>query len=583
MVDGKRRYLGELFTDHDQMDDAWEDTYGLSYVSSAIWDATADADGDGWKNWSEAATFSDPSLEAKLSLVAAGANEDRSFPEHPIPTVRMKVSYNGVSDAFNGQIVVKAWHGSALAGKPDASWVVNGPNNPSASCSRFLGMNPNRKVRFNLGPGMIAERHCAISFFDPLETHWHYKEETETVTTGTGAEATKTERKITVLDYIEPFGIDSAHWHDCTAYAWNDDPTTHPNGPTSGAFGYGYVDYRTGDVEIDFTRFQNTDFRISVGVDEVVHLDLSKAFVRVDWKSRTVAKGNLKEFHLSQPDEDASTLGFLREGKTTFVAFADANGNGVCDTGEPYGFVRDVEVGWDEVPEVSILLTDDDAGMRFAVSDDGIRRIKVVRTAINGVASNLRTVWSRKADLDVRNWFAEADFLVAGAFDFDWNYLCDDAAQHLQVAPDAIRSVTYAVQVGDDASAALTFTRTFETVRTKPVAVSPSASANSHLYAVRPEFVWTGSDEMSAFQLQIARDAAFTEIVWDSGTNFLSVSGNRAWKAPVYVGEQLEDGTNYFWRVAEMSAKYRSPEGFWSDPAEFHTKVNERTTGAWRR
>ena len=576
MVDGKRRYLGELFTDHDQMDDAWEDFYGLSYVSSAIWDATADADGDGWKNWSEAATFSDPSLEAKLSLVAAGANEDRSFPEHPIPTVRMKVSYNGVSDAFNGQIVVKAWHGSALAGKPDASWVVNGPNNPSASCSRFLGMNPNRKVRFNLGPGMIAERHCAISFFDPLETHWHYKEETETVTTGTGAEATKTEYKTTVLDYIEHFGIDSAHWHNCTAYAWNDDPMTHPNGPTSGAFGYGYVDYRTGDVEIDFTRFQDTDFRISVGVDEVVHLDLSKAFVRVDWKSRTVAKGNLKEFHLSQPDEDASTLGFLREGKTTFVAFVDANGNGVCDTGEPYGFVRDVEIGWDEVPEVSILLTDDNAGMRFAVSDDGIRRIKVVRTAINGVASNLRTVWSRKADLDVRNWFAEADFLVAGAFDFDWNYLCDDAAQQLQVAPDAIRSATYAVQVGDDASAALTFTRTFETVRTKPVAVSPSASANSHLYAVRPEFVWTGSDEMSAFQLQIARDAAFTEIVWDSGTNFLSVSGNRAWKAPVYVGEQLEDGTNYFWRVAEMSAKYRSPEGFWSDPAEFHTKVNER-------
>ena len=55
--------------------------------------------------------------------------------------------------------------------------------------------------------------------------------------------------------------------------------------------------------------------------------------MRVNWKSRVVTKGNVKEFHLSLPDEDASTLGFLREGKTTFVVFADANGNGACDAG----------------------------------------------------------------------------------------------------------------------------------------------------------------------------------------------------------------------------------------------------------
>ena len=272
---------------------------------------------------------------------------------------------------------------------------------------------------------------------------------------------------------------------------------------------------------------------------------------------------------------EASTAGFLREGKTTFVAFADANGNGVCDAGEPYGFVRDVDVGWDEVPEVSILLTDDNAGMRFAVNGDGIKRVRVVRTAINGIESRQRIVWSRKVDLGVRNWFAEADFVNTGAFDFDWSFLCEDAAK-LAIAPGDIASATYAILVSDTTNDVVTFTRTFDAARSKPTAVSPSETAVRHIYEARPTFVWTGSDEMSAFQLQIARDADFTDIVWDSGISTLSASGNRAYKAPVYVGEQLEDGTNYFWRVAELNAKYQSPDGFWSDPAEFLTKVNCR-------
>ena len=47
-----RYYLGELFADYDHMDDDWEDAYGVYYVNSAIWDAAADIDGDGWSNWS---------------------------------------------------------------------------------------------------------------------------------------------------------------------------------------------------------------------------------------------------------------------------------------------------------------------------------------------------------------------------------------------------------------------------------------------------------------------------------------------------------------------------------------------------
>ncbi len=550
-VDGKRRYLGELYTDHDMMGTEWERLFeDLSYVNYTIWDAADDSDGDGWSNLSEARVLTDPSLDATLSLVSLGADEDNRLPAYPMPTVRMKVSYNGTSDAFNDKIVVKAWHGSALSGMPDASWTVVGANNATVTCSRFLGLNPNRVVKFNVGPGMLAEYRCVVSFFAP--SHYH-------VTSG----------KTTL------FGIDAdaTHWHG----AGGDNPQVNPQGHYSGDFGNGrgFVDYRTGDVEIDFTQFQDPDYVIKIGDDEYAHLDQRTSFVRFSWASRVVSKGNTKEFHLSVADEDASTRGYLREGKTTFVAFVDANDNGVCDAGEPYGFVRDVDVGWDEVPEVSILLTDDNSGVRFSVDGKGVQRVSVVRTAINGEGTRARIIWSREADLDIRNWFGAADFMAPDAFDFDWTYLCKDAAKY-GIAPDEITSATYAVMV--DGAAVETFTRTFDAARTATAAVSPSDTSGSHVYMARPQFVWTGTDNMSAFQLQIARDREFTDIVWDSGLKPLSVAGNRAYSAPVYVGpgEVLEDNTNYFWRVAEMNAKYQTPDGFWSEPAEFHTKVNCR-------
>ena len=549
---GRRHYIGELYTDHDMMGPEWEKIYDVTYLNYTVWDATDDSDADGWSNLAEARALTDPTLDATLSLVSSGAQEDNRLPAYPIPTVRMKVAYNGTSDAFNGNIVVKAWHGSVLSGMPDASWVVAGANNASVHCSRFLGLNPNKVVKFNIGPGMIAEYHCGLSFFAPH--HYH-------VSNG----------KVTRYG----IGADATHWHG----AGGDDPQVKPHGIYSGDFsgGRGYVDYRTGDVEIDFTQFQDPDFVVQISDNEFSHQDQRISFARFDWVSRVVAKGNTKEFHLSVADEDPSTLGYLREGKTTFIAFADANGNGACDAGEPYGFVRDVDVGWDEVPEVSILLTDDNSGVRFSVNQAGIQRVSLVRTAINGVETRRRTVWSREADLSVRNWFGEADFMNADAFDFDWNFLCGDAARY-GIATNDIKSATYAVTVGSSAYEVATFTRTFDAARSAPVAVSPSDSADSHVYTARPTFTWTGSDDMSAFQLQIARDREFTDIVWDSGVNILSIAGNRAYSAPVYVGpgEVLEDHTNYFWRVAEMSAKYLTPDEYWSEPAEFHTKVNCR-------
>ena len=37
-------YLGEMFTDHDMIEDLWEDQYDVNAISRYVWDALRDPD-----------------------------------------------------------------------------------------------------------------------------------------------------------------------------------------------------------------------------------------------------------------------------------------------------------------------------------------------------------------------------------------------------------------------------------------------------------------------------------------------------------------------------------------------------------
>ena len=63
--------------------------------------------------------------------------------------------------------------------------------------------------------------------------------------------------------------------------------------------------------------------------------------------------------HLTESDAfnvNRQSLGHVREGMNTFVAFLDTNGDGNWNPGEAYGVAKDVDVGWSDA-EFSVELT----------------------------------------------------------------------------------------------------------------------------------------------------------------------------------------------------------------------------------
>ena len=72
--------------------------------------------------------------------------------------------------------------------------------------------------------------------------------------------------------------------------------------------------------------------------------------------------------------------------------------------------------------------------------------------------------------------------------------------------------------------------------------------------------------------LQVAKDNAFSDIIY-TATNFMPIAtaDGCQFKPDLYVGDELEDGKNYFWRVASVDAVTNSD---WSAVATFRTAVN---------
>ncbi|MBR2355902.1 MAG: hypothetical protein IKA69_05960, partial [Kiritimatiellae bacterium] len=560
-----RRYLGEIATDHDFMEDWYEDFYNTDFASRNRYDAYNDREEDGWSNWSEARAGTNPELFGTLSLVRYDLTEDNVVAEYPIPTIGVTLTYQTM-DTFDSSIVLKAWHGDTAAGTPDAVWNVSGAAGGSTISKRFLGLNPNRKIDFNIGPGDIAEHHIKIRWYDPD----YYIETINYETNGT----------IKSIVYTV-YDIDSSRWS--TPPYFGDDVLDQSNGKYTAALPGGWVNYKTGDISIDFSdpAYRNTDYTYHERVDNnqkiIHHWNLTRSFFNVEYMSRIVSSGNRKTFSLSKPMEaDANSKGRLVEGRTIFIAFADVNGNGVLDPGEPFGYQKGVEVGWDKVADLRIELTDEAPALPRvalgAVSSNAWLSIR--RQVVNdSVRSGLeKVVWTGRAPSS--GSLTEADILLeAGGYVFDGS-LTNDAAK---AGLGQVYSACYGLYADGDLIAA--FTNVFDLARDVPVPVSPSDKNGYLVRTARPTFVFNGDrSKYTAFAIQIA-DAA-GDVVWASTTNVFpaATASGSEYVAPVYIGQGqlLADKTNYFWRVAQFNGKFPTAEddADWSDWTPFKTAVD---------
>ena len=560
-----RLYLGELFADHDFMEDEWENRFAASVADSAVYDPSGDFDGDGWSNYAECRAGSLPDRTATITA------EGQQLPDYPEPLIFVRAHYKKATQV-DAPIVVKAYPEENRR-DIEASWNIPG-SDAAINYERVIGVNPGVKSQYTLGPGIVVPGTVSVYFRDPSELY---------VTSGSGV------------------------WGSPSASQWRlvleETPIRGENGKANLSAvteNHGSLVYHTGLTEIDFAALPKYRYEISEkdkdnfdytytfyppATNTFIRTNLEQSYVKIVWQSKRLADESKWSFALSRANS-----GYLREGLNTFVAFVDLDGNGEYTDGEPMGVTRNVNVGWNSA-NVDIQLTDNGSrfGLGMTEGETSLTRetnVKVSRLLVNGQSSvnNLKIVNPLILDFNIRNRgdLHDGDFMKNDELDIDWSAFDKDVLQSPMVKNNKmnVTSVTYRVELSSNtllASNVFEFVRTF----TPTHVVAKPCNVNAVNYGVRPVFKWTipeGAETFTAFSVQV-KDAG-GNVVWNSGFTKMplkSVSGEYEWQASVYVNDLVSAGNvfantnNYTWQVSLHNSRYQSAA--WSEPQHFRMNV----------
>ena len=592
-------YLGEMFADHDFMEDSWEDPFDPDYVSRFTSDPWVDSDDDGWSNYSEARSGTDPTKQFSLLL------DGESLPESPTPTMRLKVVYSSIgNERLSAPLYIMAYPESSAQGAPDAVWSVS--MTAPQQYTMNLGPNTGDIKTFNLGPGSVVPGSINVEFRDPNE----FKHEAGGG--GVWLHPSSTTWQLGVIEFLGEGTIDTA---PLRRGSWGGD--------------VGSVTYETGEMTLDLSKlqdylyFDNTENVYKYSEPPVsndwVRLNMAKSFVRVRW-SGIVASGNGREWNtcLAMPN----VSGRLREGKTVFEVFADKNGDGVWTPGEPYGMVTGVDVGWSgnsvaveltdtapQMPRINLqeaVATDGFDGQNL-VTDRGVLgylgpnepvpipgtdmplptmndvHVRIALTKINGRAASSGStpaypnavVFDQRLDLAANPLLTERNLVMAtGRFDLEWAGLSSQATRLGITDSSLITNATYRIVIGDGTvsssvannSLAFAFVNVFDREQPKCSLLSPQGT----IYT-QPTFSWTCNSDIGkaypAFRLRVYTAESGGTLIYDSGVRRAparNLDGSYSWTAPIYPDMMTPNGqifattNNYFWTVSMLDAKFTS-------------------------
>ena len=316
---------------------------------------------------------------------------------------------------------------------------------------------------------------------------------------------------------------------------------------------------------------------------------------------------------------------------------ANQNNDGEYTLGEPFGFVRDVDVGWqgakftveltetspifarvnvksEESDRVTLYGTYSDtwfitnyAATAAAVVGDGASgenrylHVRVDRYSVNdtllGVGPgkvNLvdRVLVDKYIDLNVRSFIHEGDFLGdylgEEQLDIDWSHFADEVygSNLSYLYGDDPVKMSYRIVVDNalvvnpatnNISLSCVFTRRFDAYNARQV---PYDLADVVCYGARPTFSWTMGikNTYTAFKLQILSGST---VVYDSGIRRAPAKDENdrfVWTAPISVGDQMPNG-----KILSATGNYtwrvsmynaKFKADKWSDDAALRTDVN---------
>ena len=353
-------YLGEMLTDHDMMEDHWERSLGDATVASAtLWDATKDADEDGWSNFAEN-RYNGYSMSTLAQLVSHAVGSEEVL-DLPVPSVKLRVRYNGIhlssgdSAASNGvpNLVVCACSQDAATGgyvlKPDATWTLT----PGATVARYvyLGGWEDRVVHGTLAPGNIDMGNFDLNFTQvPQSDRYSWTDESGLHLAGTYAEFLAALKKNpAIIQNVQEFKW-SSFVPPGNEYTSSDRAVTLARDVLTqqayiALYGerIGKVDLTTGDFELDMSAIiAVVEATYPADKGTVAAWSQKEAIFRIAYSARVPsAQTKVIDVSLAQPDS-----GFVRGGLNSLAAFYDLDGDGAYTPGEPFGVLNDVEIGW---------------------------------------------------------------------------------------------------------------------------------------------------------------------------------------------------------------------------------------------
>ena len=153
-----RQYVGEIATDHDYMEDWWENQYAAGYSSSREHDPDLDRDEDGWSNYSEVrAMLWGGSYVADLidRYTESGIHEEL----YPKPAIGLRIFYAGDKNVSGARLVVRT--SSAATKRMDATFVV--PGGRIDNVENVGVINPDTVMHGFMSPGNVLASSVTFS------------------------------------------------------------------------------------------------------------------------------------------------------------------------------------------------------------------------------------------------------------------------------------------------------------------------------------------------------------------------------------------------------------------------------------
>lgn len=363
-------YVGEVFSDHDFIEDWWEMQYSSEYTSTLAYNTKTDNDDDGWSEFAEAR------YSQQVSPISADGTfhydiTSGAVMDYPIPALQLKVVYNGAraTDVEASSFAVRIGRDLTASRSPDAvywilgSKVVNatqsgsGVDESSSSTSvaesndykRVLGKWSNRRVYGSLTPGFIKANSIRLqTAFDPssIVYTWRYRR----ISPGDDyydfwdnyGRGTKDDYQ-NALNKYGARNVELLSASDSFETLLGLNVRTDLNSEVAtltftGGKTLGTVNLKTGEYDFDLGIFAGA--YVTDGTNTASTTSLEDQTYRIVY-SANPSTGCPRELFLAEAD-----AGHIREGANQIMVWADLNGDKDFTIGEPFGYVRDVDISW---------------------------------------------------------------------------------------------------------------------------------------------------------------------------------------------------------------------------------------------